>query len=226
MAPPNSKRVKGISITRPIIYGNVAYPIDPVERPRGMPTDHTHSWSISVKGVDGADITHFIKKVQFKLHADTYANPTRTLEYPPFEVTESGWGEFEIQIKLFFHAESNEKPIMLFHYLKLHPYLGDEGEMEAARLDRRPVTSFVYEELVFNEPTEAMYDVLTSRGTARLPSKAKSKREEEFVAETEALELDRLGEGLRIVNQHVQEIREKLTEREREMVEMRKRLES
>jgi len=97
--------------------------------------------------------------------------------------------------------------------------------MEAARLDRRPVKSTVYDELVFNEPTEAMYDVLTSRGTARLPAKAKAKSREEFVAETEALELDRLGEGLRVVQEHVQDIREKLAEREREVAEMRKRLE-
>jgi YEATS domain-containing protein 4 len=47
-----------------------------------MPVDHTHSWTISVAGVDGADITHFIKKVQFKLHADTYANPTRSNPTP------------------------------------------------------------------------------------------------------------------------------------------------
>lgn len=139
-------------------------------------------------------------------------------------MTESGWGEFEIQIKLFFHSESNEKPITLFHYLKLHPYLGDEGEMEAARAERRPISSFVYEELVFNEPTEAMYEVLTSRGTAKLPGKAKAKRGEEFVAETEALELDRLGEGLRVVQDHVKVVKEKLAEKEKEVAEMRKRL--
>ena len=47
-----------------------------------MPVDHTHKWTICVKGVDGADITHFIKKVQFKLHADTYSNPTRSTFAP------------------------------------------------------------------------------------------------------------------------------------------------
>ncbi|KAF8543008.1 yeats family-domain-containing protein [Trichophaea hybrida] len=213
MPPPNTKRVKGISIFRPIVYGNIAYPVDPSDRPRGMPADHTHSWTISVAGVDGADITHFIKKVQFRLHADTYANPTRTFEHPPFEVTESGWGEFEIQIKLFFHPESNEKPLTLFHYLKLHPYLGDESAMELARSQREPVTSYIYEELVFNEPTEAMFDILTSNGSG------------EFVVEAEALELDRLGEGLRIVHEQIQSVREKLAQREQDVSEMRKALE-
>jgi YEATS domain-containing protein 4 len=74
-----SPGVQGVSIYRPIVYGNIAIPVDPNDRPRGMPADHTHQWTIAVKGVDGADITHFIKKVQFKLHADTYANPTRSL---------------------------------------------------------------------------------------------------------------------------------------------------
>lgn len=48
-----------------------------------MPVDHTHQWTVSVKGVDGGDITHFLKKIQFKLHADTYANPTRSAPSPP-----------------------------------------------------------------------------------------------------------------------------------------------
>lgn len=44
-----------------------------------MPADHTHTWTVSFAGNDGQDITHFIKKVQFKLHADSYANPVRSM---------------------------------------------------------------------------------------------------------------------------------------------------
>ena len=29
---------------------------------------------------------------------------------PPFEVTETGWGEFEIAIKIYFH-DPNERPV-------------------------------------------------------------------------------------------------------------------
>lgn len=32
------------------------------------------------------------------------------LNKPPFEVQETGWGEFEIQIKLFF-VDPTEKPV-------------------------------------------------------------------------------------------------------------------
>lgn len=37
-------------------------------------------------------------------------------------MTETGWGEFEIQIKIFFVNEANEKPLTYFHHLKLHPW--------------------------------------------------------------------------------------------------------
>ncbi|PWN31471.1 yeats-domain-containing protein [Meira miltonrushii] len=67
------------------------------------------------------DISHFIKRVQFKLH-ETYPQHTRNIDKPPFQVTETGWGEFDIQIKIFFVPESGEKPISTFHRLKLHPW--------------------------------------------------------------------------------------------------------
>jgi YEATS domain-containing protein 4 len=37
-------------------------------------------------------------------------------------VTETGWGEFEIQIRIYFVNEANEKPVVLNHHLKLHPW--------------------------------------------------------------------------------------------------------
>lgn len=40
------------------------------------------------------------------------------LDGPPFEITETGWGEFEVQIKLYF-MDVNEKAVTAFYYLKL-----------------------------------------------------------------------------------------------------------
>lgn len=84
--------------------------------------------------------------------------------------------------------------------------------------------SYVYDEVVFNEPTEAMYEVLTSKGTARVPSKARGARGE-FVEETEKVELDRLGEGLRKVKEQTEEVKKKLKQREEELIELRRRVE-
>lgn len=84
-------------------------------RGRDTETDfHKH-----VGGKD--DISHFIRRVQFKLH-DSFPQPVRTFDRPPYQVSETGWGEFEIQIKIWWAAESGEKPLQTFHYLKLHPW--------------------------------------------------------------------------------------------------------
>lgn len=64
------------------VYGSIATPVNPDKKPPNLPPDHTHQWTVSVKGVNDADISYFIKKVQFKLH-DTYANPLRSLSPLP-----------------------------------------------------------------------------------------------------------------------------------------------
>ena len=48
-------------------------------------------------------------QVTFKLH-ESYTTQTRVVTRPPYEVTETGWGEFEIAIKVFFH-DPNERPV-------------------------------------------------------------------------------------------------------------------
>ncbi|KAM3068135.1 NuA4 histone H4 acetyltransferase complex and the SWR1 complex subunit [Clarireedia jacksonii] len=79
MAPPNTqKRVKGISIFRPFIYGTTSHKFsDKYPKPAGVPDDHTHSWTVFVRGVDDSDITYWCRKVQFKLH-DSYPQPLRS----------------------------------------------------------------------------------------------------------------------------------------------------
>jgi YEATS domain-containing protein 4 len=80
----------------------------------------------------------------------------------PFTISETGWGEFEITIKLYYVPESSEKPQTLYHHLRLHPYGRTEEEKEAMRLAGGDVISWVYEEQVFNEPYEPFYEILTS----------------------------------------------------------------
>ena len=86
-------------------------------------------------------------------------------------MTETGWGEFEIQIKIFFIQEANEKIITVQHLLKLHPWAIQDGVVVPAESvpgapgsgtgDLNPaVHSWQYDEIVFNDPTEALYNVL------------------------------------------------------------------
>ena len=70
---------------------------------------HTHEWTVYLKPYNNEDYSVFIKKVHFKLH-DSYANPNRVVTKPPYEVTETGWGEFEISIRIYFN-DPIERPV-------------------------------------------------------------------------------------------------------------------
>ena len=234
-APAGTKRVRGVQIYRPFTYGTEAIPFDPENRPKDAPPDHTHRWKVFVRGVNNEDISYWLRKVQFKLH-DTYANSVRMIESPPFEVEETGWGEFEIAIKFYFVPESTEKPQQIWHGLKLHPYYGD---VEQQKRDRSMVTSVCYEEVLFNEPVEAFYDLLTggahvtkskggkgAKGAIKAPPTAeiplKSSGANKFSKEEENKELDRLGEAVKQVQKLIGEEKTKLVSEEAKLQELEK----
>ncbi|KAF3770524.1 yeats-domain-containing protein [Cryphonectria parasitica EP155] len=166
MAPSSAqgKRVKGRQVSRPFVYGTTARPFDPEKNPKPshVPDDHTHSWTVFVKGVDDTDLTYWLRRVQFKLH-ESIPNHVRMVDGQhgrAFLVEETGWGEFEIAIKLYYVPESGEKPQTLYHHLRLHAY-GSDAE-RAAMVANGEVVSWVYEEQLFNEPFEHFFDILTS----------------------------------------------------------------
>lgn len=234
-APAGTKRVRGVQIHRPFIYGTEATPFDPSNRPKDAPADHTHKWKVFVRGINNEDISYWLRKVQFKLH-DTYANSVRMIETPPFEVEETGWGEFEIAIKFYFVPESTEKPQTIWHSLKLHPF-GDDIEGKRERRER--VDSICYEEVLFNEPVEQFYDILTGGGQGFKSKHAKSAKgiprglrtadiperitkDNLFSREEESKELDRLGEAVKTVEKTVAEEKARLVHEEAKLAELEK----
>ncbi|WVO21196.1 uncharacterized protein IAS62_002503 [Cryptococcus decagattii] len=135
----SNERVRGIQVHRPIIYGSHARLLTEAER-QLAPAGHTHQWTVFLNSAaspplkqgeppdyedidylpGGADdLSYFIRKVTFKLH-ETYATPNRVIEKPPYRVSETGWGEFTVQIRIQFIPESSEKPLNLQHSIKLH----------------------------------------------------------------------------------------------------------
>ncbi|KAG8218897.1 yeats family protein [Butyriboletus roseoflavus] len=186
-------RVRGVTIHRPIIYGNTATVLTAAEKELA-PEGHTHRWTVALRAaasepdsdaVGGADdLGYFIKRVTFKLH-ETYSNPSRNVDKPPFEVSETGWGEFEIQIRINFVTESGEKVITLYHHLKLHPWTitypvaGSAFAAEpdipspenAAKLG--PVHSWQYDEIVFADPFQSFLTLLTNHPPTPLPKGTK-----------------------------------------------------
>ncbi|GIY26597.1 YEATS domain-containing protein 4 [Caerostris extrusa] len=149
--PEISGRLKGVVIVKPIIYGNVAWYLGGKRDEDG----HTHQWNVYLKAYDNEDMSVYIKRVHFKLH-ESYADPNRVCHSPPYQVTETGWGEFEIVIKIFFQ-DSNERPVTIYHFLKLF----DREKDGNVKTVSAPVNSESYDELVFMDPTAKMYRLLT-----------------------------------------------------------------
>ncbi|KPI45960.1 uncharacterized protein AB675_924 [Cyphellophora attinorum] len=205
-APSGAKRVRGIQIHRPFLYGTEAIP---------FPPDHARATPPPTTRTNGKSFV-------------------RMIESPPFEVEETGWGEFEIAIKFYFAPESNEKPQQLWHPLKLHPYVGD---IERQKAERTMVSSVCYEEVLFNEPLDSFYEVLT--GGRPQGQKAKGKGGKgamvkvhtaeipevntpgnKFSREEESKELDRLGEAVKKIEKMVAAEKEMLVVEEGRLQEL------
>ncbi|KAI9193437.1 yeats family-domain-containing protein [Polychytrium aggregatum] len=178
-----STRMKGVTLERPLVYGTQATLINRKETP-DAPEDHTHRWTVFVRGPYGEDISTFVKKVQFKLH-ESFDPPVRSLESPPFEITETGWGEFEIAIKIFFHdaTEKPEKPITFFHPLQL--YHKDETAGP-----KKPVIVENFEVIVIQDPLEETFEVLSKSGQGIFKKGSAS-----FTPEMEKIELRKIAEA-------------------------------
>lgn len=212
----SAKRIKFVSISVPVLYGNNAYRLTPEMRKPDTPADHTHEWTVFFKPVlDNVDLTPLIKKVTFKLH-ETYENPVRSVEKPPYQVTETGWGEFEIVIKIHFHSGLelgiNEKNFQIFHALKLHPF-----SLQTAR-ENGEVHSVLYDELVFQEPTDKVFEILTQKPLNLLPYKLSDdeKRDQEFIRTDEIDELARLDVYINKVKEEVENQRNDYKDLEQE----------
>ena len=136
----------------PIIYGSSAKPLETATAPQ----EHTHSWKIYVRSIGNVSLSPFIRRVTFKLH-ESFNNPVRTLESFPFEVEETGWGEFEIQIKVYL-VEPHERPISLTHFLRLYPC--PDSFSGASDGSNDVIISEKYDELIFKEPSEALREQL------------------------------------------------------------------
>ncbi|PON39118.1 YEATS [Parasponia andersonii] len=139
-----SKKLKDVEVSVPIVYGNIAFWLG-----KKASEYQSHKWTVYVRGATNENLGVVVKRAIFQLHS-SFNNPTRIVETPPFELSESGWGEFEIVITLYFHSDVCEKPLSLYHHLKLYPE-DESGPMST----KKPVVVESYDEIVFSEPSEA-----------------------------------------------------------------------
>jgi len=159
-AATSSRRVKNTRISRAFIIGSQSWTLTPENHPEPTPTNHTKGWRVYVRPLDhGPDMTTWLKKVQFKLH-HTYADASRTIEAPPFQIQETGYGEFDIELRLYFDSSSGEKAQYRSHRLRLEPF-GSEENVKRQVADNL-VTAEQCEIVEFNEPSTDFLAKLTA----------------------------------------------------------------
>lgn len=139
----------------PIVYGSIAFLLGPKQK--AAHEEHTHRWTLYVRGPNDEDLSVAVRRVVFHLHP-SFPQPVRELSAPPFEVTERGWGEFEATIRIVWHDDA-ERATVLTHFLRLYPPPPPPGTTTTTGAGARdakhaPVVHEFYDEIVFTNPTE------------------------------------------------------------------------
>jgi len=163
----SSNRLNNVVVRKPIIVGTYSFQKNSENGNQpSSSTSQAFRWTILVRSgeTEDEDLSEYIRRVEFNLHS-TFAQPRRIVETPPFQVEEQGWGEFEINLRIFFQ-DTNERPLEMKHWLKLRP---DDGEVVPTGVDytKSPLVSETYEEIVFQSPHEWFYEKLTKPSITR-----------------------------------------------------------
>lgn len=215
------KKIKDLEVCVPIAYGTMSFWLG-----KKATETQSHMWTVCVRGATNEDISVVIKKVVFQLHP-SFSNSRRVIESPPFELTERGWGEFEIAISIFFHEDVSDKQLDLFHHLKLY------SEVEQGPLStKKPVIVESYDEIVFPNPSEkflarvqnhpsvimprvpATLNLPTSNVNVELKKRGDTKDHplgQWFTRFSEADELLKLAEARQQVQNHILKLRRRLS---------------
>lgn len=147
--PDSGGRQKGVTIIKPVVYGNISRALaEPKEN------KHTHTWTCYIKPYKNEDMP-YIKKVSFKLHESYGPQAERVKTTPPFEVQETGWGEFELIIRIYF-VDPNERPVTIYHHLRLFNHDNPNPQVP------QTVVSEHYDEIIFQDPSLMMSQILNA----------------------------------------------------------------
>jgi len=211
---PNSTqsttRMKNCTIVKPIVYGNTARYFGK----KREEDSHTHAWSFYLKPYENEDPTPYIQRVQIKLH-DSYSNSNRVFNKPPYEVHETGWGEFEVTVKIYF-SDPNEKPLTIFHLLKL---FSTETDVQQGK---KNLVNEYYDECVFYEPSQFFYQLLTN---TKLLSNGVYKHDTDF-KEKEKQTLEKIQNAKTKIRNEIRELKDRLKLAQENMNLVKEKLEA
>lgn len=181
-----------MKFSRKFSHGNVS-----VWQGPNAPETKAFKWTTFVRDAYKEDFS-FIKKVVFTLHP-SFHNPIQTIESPPFEITEYGWGEFEIKITIYF-VDPLERPLELLHLLKL---FHDDGKLRV-----EPVISQYYDEIVFLSPREKLFKALTTQNQKQKPLTIENLFLEKTPQEVD--EIDQILKAHQEIDQEIQKLQERM----------------
>jgi len=139
-------------VALPIQYGTIAW-----QREKVADQTATHGWLAFVRGAENQDISHTVQSVQFDLH-QSFSQPQVIITSPPFEISNTGWGEFDMCITIHFHQDVHESPLQFLHFLKLYH---DESVSDSGKASL-PVIRIVSDDVVFHKPWFAPSVVLNA----------------------------------------------------------------
>lgn len=181
-----------MKISKKISYGNVTFWQGP-----NSPETKAFKWTTFVRDAYKEDLS-FIKKVTFTLHP-SFINPIQTIESPPFEITEYGWGEFEIKIIIHF-VDPLEKSVEIMHGLKL---FHDDG-----KLRNEPVISQTFDEIVFVNPREKLMKALYNQNLKFKPLTIEDAFKEKPPQEVDEIEI--ILKAQKNIDQEIQKLKERM----------------
>lgn len=158
--PDSGGRQKGVTIVKPVVYGNFARALEEPLAVSGCLNKHTHRWTCYIKPYKNEEMS-YVKKISFKLHESYGAQAERVMTSPPFEVTETGWGEFEVIIRIHF-VDPNERPVTIYHHLKLFHHDPANPTPVPQIIKDKIVVDEHYDEIVFQDPSLMMSQLLNA----------------------------------------------------------------
>lgn len=93
-------------VKKKIIVGNTSTYIP--EDHREETDQYTHKWMIYVRGPKEEPEMTWVKKVRIQIHPSFAPNDVVDLHNPPFHLSRRGYGEFPVQVQLYFHDSNTQ----------------------------------------------------------------------------------------------------------------------
>lgn len=152
--PDSGGRQRGVTIVKPIVFGNIARALQEPQK------NHTHEWTVYLRPYKN-EYMNYVKKITFKLHESYGPEAERTCSSPPYEIKETGWGEFEVIMKIYF-VDPNERPVTIYHHLKLFEHDPNNPTAPPVIDKTKTIVSEHYDEIVFQDPSLMLNQILNA----------------------------------------------------------------